>query len=339
MIIDCFLHLSCASKCGRMTWIVRAKYKLHWTKQCCVFPPQPEVLYVQSRRRAAISQPRHYLHPGICCGPPQHWHVLAQHQTPTQNGPGWLHTQPERLVHRSAECACTVLRGNVWLHRGYMCKCVSFQKAWDCPCGWSWCNHLHTCFNIYGTWLYAQRAGMLFIYIVTKRTLLRSFSADYETLSLMKNARNNDREDKTEGRGQKSKFYIKNSLINLTVSLWVAASWTEVNYSKRRRLLASACYYQENHQLCGGRFLISLTCSSAPEDAAGVDSFNWGSLSLRSNDMSSGFPEASHDLRWAPWLLQPCLHPAVEQIHTFTATTVTWFGLGVSDMYNTNSHR
>lgn len=82
-----------------------------------------------------------------------------------------------------------------------------------------------------------------------------------------------DKEDEKASRGQgKSKFYNKHSVINLTPTslsvFWVTASWSEVNYSKRQRVLASARYHQENHQLCRRRFLISLTHSSAPETVA-----------------------------------------------------------------------
>ncbi len=68
-------------------------------------------------------------------------------------------------------------------------------------------------------------------------------------------------------REQRGSFTASTLLLTSLSVIWVTASWSEINYSKRQRMLASTRYHQENHQLCR-RFLISLSQSSAPETVA-----------------------------------------------------------------------
>lgn len=112
--------------------------------------------------------------------------------------------------------------------------------------------------------------------------------------------------------GRESQSFTTSTLLSSSLSVfWVTASWSEVNYSKRRRVLAFARYHQETHQLCRRRFLISLTQSSAPETVALTYLIE---AHFRSNDTSSGFQR-----QLITGGSQRGLRPALEQIHAFTA--------------------
>lgn len=76
---------------------------------------------------------------------------------------------------------------------------------------------------------------------------------------------------KKRAEGKESQSFTTSTLLSTPLQPhYQAFEWQllEVNYSKRRRVLACARYHQGNHQLCRMRFLIALTRSSAPEAVA-----------------------------------------------------------------------
>lgn len=124
------------------------------------------------------------------------------------------------------------------------------------PCAQSWYNELQTCFNI-----------LLFVTTCT-HTCTYQFTADHE-IHCRDMAERVIRKTKKRAEGKGSQSFTTSTLLSASLSVfWVTAPWSEVNYSKRLRVLASARYHQENHQLCRRRFLISSTQSSAPETVA-----------------------------------------------------------------------
>ena len=156
---------------------------------------------------------------------------------------------------------------------------------WVCMCKTGAIRAHFTCSHV---WTFMTSG--LRVLNLTRHAQLKRFTADHEAMQrravpgrMMRRRERGAEGREVNGLQQASSYQLH---FNLTFSIWVTASWTEVNYSKGRRLLASTV--KKNHQLCaGGYFQISSTRRSAPETAA-----------------SSHLIEAHSDLMIWAWVFQ-----------------------------------